>query len=51
MKSANPKLTPQQTREVIVSTACMKDGFRVLNAEAAVEKAIRLKSDPPAILH
>jgi hypothetical protein len=39
MKSANPSLTPQQMREIIVKTAYVKDGFRVLDAEAAVNAA------------
>jgi len=37
MKSANPKLTPGQIRSIIYKTARMKDGFRVLDAEAALK--------------
>ena len=43
MKSINPKLTPQEVRKIIVETACKKDGFNVLDGEAAVKKAIALK--------
>jgi hypothetical protein len=44
MKSANPELTVQQIRSIIVETACKKDGFNVLDAEASVKKAIAIKS-------
>jgi subtilisin family serine protease len=43
MKSANPDLTPRELKEIIVTTAFMKDGFRVLDAEAAVQAAIKRK--------
>ncbi len=43
MKSANPELTPAQIRSIIVETAESRDGFSVLNAEAAVEKALAMK--------
>ncbi len=43
MKSANPKLTPAQIRSILVETADNKDGFTVLNAEAAVKKAVALR--------
>jgi hypothetical protein len=43
MKSANPSLTPRELKEIIVTTAFMKDGFRVLDAEAAVQAAIQRK--------
>jgi subtilisin family serine protease len=39
MKGANPKLTPAQIRSILVETADNRDGFAVLNAEAAVKKA------------
>jgi len=39
MKGANPKLTPAQIRNILTQTAENKDGFRVLNAEAA-KKAV-----------
>jgi len=45
MKSANPDMTPQQVRTIIVDTACLKDGFKVLDAESAVKAAIKLKSE------
>jgi subtilisin family serine protease len=41
MKSVNPVLTPQEIRTFIVETAYMKDGFKVLDAEAAVKEAIK----------
>lgn len=43
MKSANPMLTPQEIKTIIVETAYMKDGFKVLDAEAAVKEAIKRK--------
>jgi hypothetical protein len=43
MKGVNPKLTPAQIRSILVETADNKDGFRVLNAEAAVKKARDLR--------
>ncbi len=46
MKSANPDLTPKQIRAIIAETAKMKDGFKVLDAEAAVKETIRLKASP-----
>jgi hypothetical protein len=44
IKSANPALSSQQVRAIIKETVTIKDGFNVLNAEAAVKKAIELKS-------
>ena len=44
MKSANPKLTPAEIRSIIIETADMKDRFKVLNAEAAVKRAVAAKS-------
>jgi hypothetical protein len=43
MKSTNPFLTPQQIKEIIVKTAFIKGGFRVLDAEAAVKAAMQYK--------
>ncbi len=40
MKSANPRLTPSRTRALLRETADDRNGFRVLNAEAAVKAAI-----------
>ncbi len=40
MKSVNPNLTPQDVRRIIVDTAFMREGFRVLDAEAAVRAAL-----------
>jgi len=37
MKSANPKLTPEQIRSIIYKTARMQNGFRVLDADAALK--------------
>jgi hypothetical protein len=39
MKSASPSLTPEQIRQILVKTAVVKDGFRVLDAETAVNAA------------
>jgi hypothetical protein len=39
LKAANPALSPQQLRELLVQTADTREGFRVLNAEAAVKAA------------
>ena len=46
MKSVNPDLTPQQVRTIITETAYIKDGFKILDAEAAVRKAVELKTNP-----
>ena len=43
VKSENPELTPQEIRAILVETARMENGFRVLDAEAAVVEAIRRK--------
>lgn len=43
MRGANPKLTPAQIRSILAETADDKDGFAVLNAEAAVKKAVDLR--------
>ena len=40
MHSANPKLTPAQIREILYTTASIRDGFKVLDAEAAVKQAM-----------
>ena len=45
MKSANPDMTPQQIRTIIIKTACIKDGFKILDAESAVKATIKLKSE------
>ncbi|MHC4074893.1 MAG: S41 family peptidase [Planctomycetota bacterium] len=45
MKSVNPDLSPQQVRTIIAETAYIKDGFKVLDAEAAVRKVIGLKTN------
>jgi subtilisin family serine protease len=44
MKSVNPMLTPQEIRTIIVETVYMRDGFKVLDAEAAVKEAIKRRS-------
>jgi len=41
MKSVNPKLTPQEVKNIIGETAMMKDGFKVLDAEAAVKETLK----------
>ncbi len=43
IKSINPKLTPKEIRSIIFETAYKKDGFKVLDAEAAVKKAAESK--------
>lgn len=43
MKSANPELTPGEIKGIIVATGTMRNGFRVLDAEAAVREAVRRK--------
>ena len=45
MKSANPALTPREIKQIIATTAFMKDGFRALDAEAAVLAAMRSKRE------
>ena len=40
MKSANPGLSPRQLRALLVRTASEREGFRVLDAEAAVRGAL-----------
>jgi subtilisin family serine protease len=41
IKSANPALTPRELKSMIVKTAFANDGFRVLDAEAALKAAIQ----------
>jgi len=41
MKSVNLILTPKDGRSIIVETAYMKEGCKVLDAEAAVKEAIK----------
>lgn len=43
MKSANPRLSPAQLRQLLVQTAFEREGFRVLDAEAAVKAAIAIR--------
>lgn len=45
MKSANPSLTTDQLRTIIEETAFEREGFRCLDAEAAVEAALKLSQD------
>ncbi|MBI5085951.1 MAG: S8 family serine peptidase [Acidobacteria bacterium] len=42
MKSANPSLAPQQIRDLIARTGSERDGFKVLDAQAAVKVAAAL---------
>jgi subtilase family protein len=44
MKSANPRLSPAQVRQLLVQTGFDRDGFRVLDAEAAVKAAMAARS-------
>lgn len=48
MKSVNPKLTPKQVRQIILETAYTKDGFKVLDAEAAVKSSFKKSDEIPA---
>jgi hypothetical protein len=41
VRSANPALSPAQVKALLVRTAVERDGFRVLDAEAAVKAARR----------
>ncbi|MHC4518095.1 MAG: S8 family serine peptidase [Planctomycetota bacterium] len=43
MKSANPRLTPADVRAIITDTARLQDGFLTLDAQAAVQEALRRK--------
>ncbi|MHB0962952.1 MAG: S8 family serine peptidase [Gemmatimonadaceae bacterium] len=43
VKSANPNLTPAQVRELLARTAYEREGFLVLDAEAAVRAAIAMR--------
>jgi subtilisin family serine protease len=43
VKSANPRLSPAQVRELLARTAYEREGFRVLDAEAAVRAAIAMR--------
>jgi len=43
MKSANPRLSPVQLRQLLVQTAFDREGFKVLDAEAAVNAAIAIR--------
>ena len=45
MKEANPSLTTGQIRSIVVKTAFESDGFRCLDAEAAVNAALLIKED------
>ncbi len=40
VKSANPRLSPAGVRQLLVRTAYDREGFRVLDAEAAVKAAM-----------
>ena len=44
MKGVNQNLTPKQIRNIIYTTAMHVNGFKVLNAEAAVKRAIELNN-------
>ncbi|MBI5600153.1 MAG: hypothetical protein HY944_01155 [Gemmatimonadetes bacterium] len=43
VKSANPRLSPAQIREILARTAYDREGFKVLDAEAAVRAALALR--------
>jgi hypothetical protein len=40
MKSVNPEITPKEIREILYSTSIVRNGFKVLDAEAAVKTAL-----------
>ncbi len=43
MKSANPRLSAERLRQLLVQTAYDREGFKVLDAEAAVKAAIAIR--------
>jgi subtilisin family serine protease len=43
VKSANPRLSPEQVRSLLVQTALDREGFKVVDAEAAVKAAIAIR--------
>ena len=43
VKSANPSLTPAQVRDLLARAAYEREGFKVLDAEAAVKAAIAMR--------
>lgn len=47
MKSANPALTPREVKDIIIQTASTTHGFHVLDAQAAVQEAVRRKKPTP----
>ena len=49
MKSANPALTPRELKAIIVETASARDGFKVLDAEAAIHAAVKSGLGKPDI--
>ena len=42
IKSANKELTVRQIKSILISTARYENGFRVLDAQAAVQKAMMM---------
>jgi hypothetical protein len=40
-QAANPSLSAESIRSAVIDTAVMKDGFRVIDAAAAVAAAVR----------
>jgi serine protease len=44
LKSVNPALSPQNLRQLLIRTASEREGFKVLDAEAAVKEAASMKS-------
>ncbi len=41
MKSADPALTPPEIKDILLKTAFTSDGFRVLDAEAALQAVMQ----------
>ena len=46
VKSANPSLSPTQIRDLLAGTAFEREGFKVLDAEAAVKAALGRRDAP-----
>lgn len=51
IKSANPSLTTREVRSIIIETSLLKDGFRILDGEAAVKAALEKKRGTPSTSH
>ena len=45
MKSVNPDLSVKAVKDLLIRTADMKDGFRVLNAEKAMDETVKMMKE------